>query len=126
MKIGFPVQFCLLVALIACPSGRGQEAARVPVSSATTCTDVPACASPCGGANCFRWTLGLFPRRGCPDDYCAKPYPRQCWPAYLPFYRCVPAGDCVSPSCGGPEKEKLTWWFLPTPQALREALWCHP
>ncbi len=81
------------------------------------------CTTPgCG----LHWTGDCFPRYGCPDDYCSKPFPRQCWPSYPPYYRCVPAGDCIGPACGSPGKDRLTWWFIPTPRALREALWLHP
>lgn len=72
------------------------------------------CGATSGGDRC------CFPRNACPDDYCDKPFPRQCWPDYPPFYRCVPAGDCAGYGNG---KENLTWWFIPKPQALREALW---
>ena len=67
-----------------------------------------------------------FPRSTCPDDYCPNPYPRQCRPPYPPFYRCVPAGECAHPPCVGVGNEKLTWWWIPTPRALHEALWLQP
>src|SRR5262249_7872718 len=73
-----------------------------------------------------RWSLFCFPRCDCPDDYCAHPYPRQCWPPYPPFYRCGPAGDCGHPPCTGVGNEGLSWWWIPTPRALREALWRQP
>src|SRR5262249_14116661 len=50
------------------------------------------CGSGCGG---LHWTHECFPRGGCPDDYCPNPFPRQCWPPYPLFYRCVPAGECA-------------------------------
>jgi hypothetical protein len=77
---------------------------------------------PCGGS-CGSFSSGFrccFPPNNCPDDYCPNPLPRQCWTEYPPFYRCVPAGDCAG--CGN-EKGKLSWWFIPKPQALRDALW---
>ena len=59
---------------------------------------------------------------GCPDDYCPNPYPRQCGCGYPGFYRCVPAGERALPEGQGRGKDKLTWWFIPTPRALCEAL----
>jgi hypothetical protein len=76
-----------------------------------------------GGGQGHGWTLRCFPRCGCADDYCPSPYPRQCWPPYPPFYQCVPAGACAHPACVGVGNEKLTWWWIPTPRAFREALW---
>jgi hypothetical protein len=126
MKTASPMLLCSLIVLATCPSGRSQEPGRVPASAITGCTQGAACGFPGCGLNCFQWTLGCFPRCGCPDDYCPNPYPKQCWPPYPPFYRCVPAGDCAR-SCGGGEgKDRLTWWFIPTPRALRAALWCEP
>src|SRR5437764_10310404 len=48
----------------------------------------------------WHWSRDCFPHGGCADDYCSLPYPRQCWPLYPAFYRCVPAGDCAGPGCG--------------------------
>ncbi len=125
MKNASPALLSLLVALTASFTGFGQESGAVPGVPAPVRCEAPASAS-YGGMRCWSWTLCCFPRRCCPDDYCAKPYPRQCWPAYPPFYRCVPAGECAHPSCVGVGNEKLTWWFVPTPRALHEALWCQP
>jgi hypothetical protein len=101
-----------------------QEPGREPATLAAACADALAGWSrpsrPCCGAQ------GCFPRCGCPDDYCPQPFPRQCWPPYPPFYQCVPAGDCAGPGCRIPGREKLTWWFIPTPRALREAIWWQP
>jgi hypothetical protein len=81
------------------------------------------CTAPgCG----LHWTRDCFPGNACPDDYQPKPLPRQCWPPYPSYYRCVPAGDGTGPICGSPAKDRLTWWFFPTPRALRDALWLHP
>jgi hypothetical protein len=106
--------------LIMAPRGLGQQ----PASCSDS--DAPAARAPGALLRCFSWTLGCFPRCGCGDDYCPHPYPRQCWPTYPAFYRCVPAGDCVHPPCAGVGNEKLTWWWVPTPRALREAFWCQP
>jgi hypothetical protein len=126
MKQATPALLCLLIALITRAPLLGQDAGPVPASPVSRSTEVPACGSHCVSLSCFRWTLGCFPRRCCADDYCPNPYPQPCWPPYPPFYRCAPAGDCTAPPCGSPGKEKLTWWFLPTPRALHEALWCQP
>jgi hypothetical protein len=96
------------------------------VSSCTTGTEVPAGGPHGGGWGCCLWARCCFPRWGCPDDYCPNPYPRQYWPPYPAFYRCAPAGVCSHPPCVGVGNEKLTWWWIPTPRALREALWCKP
>ncbi|SRR6266849_6736217 len=74
----------------------------------------------------LHWSRDCFPHGGCPDDYCGNPYPRQCWPPYPAFYRCVPAGDCAGYECGKSGQGRLTWWFIPTPRALRDALWLRP
>src|SRR5262245_14836155 len=116
---------CVLIVLVAGVPGLAQEPRQVPAGAVITSTEPPVCASRCGGLNCCRWTLGCFPRWGCPDDYSPNPYPRQCWPPYPPFYQCVPAGDCA-PCCRDRGKDRLTWWFIPTPRALREAFWCQP
>lgn len=41
---------------------------------------------PDGGGMLHWWNPHCFPRCGGPDDYCRKPLPRACWPAYPPFY----------------------------------------
>jgi hypothetical protein len=41
---------------------------------------------PYGGGLLHWWDPDCFPRCGTPDDYCRKPLPRVCWPAYPPFY----------------------------------------
>ena len=119
MKTAPAAAFGLLAALIVGLSVHGQQPAPAQVPA---CDDATARLRP---RPCADWTRDCFPRRGCPDDYCPHPYPRQCWPPYLPFYRCVPAGDC-GPGCGGRYDDRLTWWFLPTPRALRDALWLRP
>jgi hypothetical protein len=126
MKNASPALLSLLVALVTCVSGLGQEAGPAPAGPVAARCEAPACAAHGGGTNCWSWTLFCFPRHGCPDDYCPNPYPRQCWPPYPPFYRCVPAGACAPPGCDGRQTDRLTWWFIPTPRALHEALWCQP
>jgi hypothetical protein len=126
MKHASPALLCLLGALASLSPARCQEPGQVPGGPATISVDVPVCGSHGEGPAGLHWTHGCFPRCGCPDDYCPNPYPRQCWPPYPPFYRCVPAGDCGHPPCVGVGNEGLSWWFIPTPRALREALWCQP
>jgi hypothetical protein len=52
-----------------------------------------------GGLLCW-WHPHCFPRCGGPDDYCRKPLPKVCWPAYPPYYiwgppeTCCPQGGC--------------------------------
>jgi hypothetical protein len=117
MKRTFPMILSLVGALIVCAPALGQPAAEGPA---------PACPAQNCGRSGLSWTFGCFPRCGCPDDYRVHPYPRQCWPPYLPFYRCVPASDCAAASDCGRQQDRLTWWFIPTPQALRDAVWWRP
>jgi hypothetical protein len=120
------VLLCLLGALAAVAPGFSQEPRPGPAGPGGTCAAAPACGSNGDGLKGLHWAAGCFPRCGCRDDYCPHPYPRPCWPPYPPFYKCVPAGDCPHPPCTGVGNETLAWWFLPTPRALREALWCQP
>jgi len=78
-----------------------------------------------GGLAGHHWTQACFPRCGGPDDYRANPYPRQCWGPYPDFYRYVPAGIPLLDQCET-RRDRRTWWFLPTPAALRDALWPGP
>jgi hypothetical protein len=114
MKTATLALLWLQIALVACASEPAPEPAPMLLTPAKTCP-----------SGCL-WTYGCFPRYGCPDNYCPNPLPRQCWPPYPPFYRCVSAGECGHPPCVGVGHERLTWWFMPTPRALREALWCQP
>jgi hypothetical protein len=97
--------------------------AQDPKSVPATETVCPTCGKQCGPRG-VHWTDGCFPRCGCCDDYCPRPLPRQCVPCYPPFYKCVPAGDGCC--CCDPNKRKLSCWFLPTPRALKDALWFQP
>jgi hypothetical protein len=123
MRIASHLVLAVAGALAASAPGLAQESPAGPVSAPAT---KPAPCPSDGGRGCGHWTRACFPRCGCPDDYCPNPLPRQCWPPYPPFYQCVPAGDFVHPPCVGVGNEKLTWWWIPTPRALREALWCQP
>jgi hypothetical protein len=77
----------------------------------------PVCAAPCedcflkrtapaggwnpyGGGLLHWWNPHCFPCTGGPDDYCRKPLPRVCWPAYPPYFRWAPAETCPSPCKG--------------------------
>jgi len=126
MRNTFPLVLGLVGTLLAIVPALAQEARSSPACPLPTWSEKPGCESHGSGPGCCHWTVGCFPRHGCPDDYCPNPYPRQCWPPYPPFYHCVPAGCCAHPPCVGVGNEKLTWWFIPTPRALREALWCRP
>ena len=116
----------LMAVLTLSAPGLAQDSRPGSASPVTPCPASPTCDCHGSGAGCCRWTAGCFPLHGCPDDYCPNPFPRQCWPPYPPFYRCVPAGNCGHPPCVGVGNETLTWWWIPTPRALREALWCRP
>jgi hypothetical protein len=64
---------------------------------------------PYGGGLLRWWNPDCFPRCGAPDDYCRKPLPRVCWPAYPSFYIWGPpeigcpqsngSRDCTRPHC---------------------------
>ncbi len=112
----------LLGGLLVCRLAPGQQPAP---PACPTGTPGQACGSPGASPHGLRWTDCCFPRHGCPDDYCPHPYPRPCPLPYPPFYRCVPAGNC-HPTYSGPHTGGLAWWFVPTPRALREAIWCQP
>jgi hypothetical protein len=122
VRIATALLVCFLSALVA----GAQEPVPERAGSVPVGVDVPGCGFCHECPTGLHWPRDCFPHCGCPDDYCPHPFPRQCWPPYPPFYQCVPAGHCGHPPCVGVGNEKLTWWFLPTPRALREALWCHP
>jgi hypothetical protein len=123
MKKASPLLLGMLGPLFIAGLALGQQPGPGPACpGASACTQTPCCGSPCSGPHGLNWTRSCFPCKSCPDDYCPNPYPRQCWPPYPPFYQCVPAGTC----CRDTNKDRLTWWFLPRPRSLREALWCHP
>jgi hypothetical protein len=56
---------------------------------------------PYGGGLLHWWDSHCFPRCGGPDDYCRKPLPRVCWPAYPPYYIWGSPEVCY-PQCKGP------------------------
>jgi hypothetical protein len=122
MRLATTTLVWLLAALLA----DAQEPAQGPAGPVPGCAGVPACESSGGSPHGLHWMDRCFPRCGCPDDYCRHPYAPPCWPPYPPFYLCVPAGHCAHPPCVGVGNEGLTWWFIPTPRALREAIWCQP
>jgi hypothetical protein len=114
---------CVLVWCGPLPAQGPGPAPASPCADAAPC----ACGESCGcRTGCCRWTRSCFPRWGWRDDCCPHPFPPQCWPPYPPFYQCVPAGACAHPPGVGVGNERLTWWFIPTPRALREALLCQP
>src|SRR5262249_47154669 len=103
-----------------------QQPRPAPVRPCIKCAAAPAGAPNSDEKTTFHWAAGCFPRCNCPDDYCPTPLPRQCSPTYPPFYRCVAAGCCYHPPVTGVGNERLTWWWIPTPRALREALLWRP
>ena len=50
--------------------------------------------NPYGGGVLHWWNPHCFPCQGAPDDYCRKPLPRVCWPAYQPYYTYGPQEIC--------------------------------
>jgi hypothetical protein len=42
--------------------------------------------APYGGGLLHWWNPCCLPRCGAPDDYCRKPLPGVCWPAYPSYY----------------------------------------
>jgi hypothetical protein len=55
---------------------------------------------PYGGGLLHWWDPHCFPRCGAPDDYCRKPLPRVCWPAYPAWYTWGPPESCYPQSHG--------------------------
>jgi hypothetical protein len=56
---------------------------------------------PYGGGLLHWWNPFCFPCGGAPDDYCRKPLPRVCWPAYPPYSIWGPPEICF-PQANGP------------------------
>ena len=50
--------------------------------------------SPYGGGLLHWWNPCCFPCAGAPDDYCRKPLPKVCWPAYPSYYIWGPPESC--------------------------------
>jgi hypothetical protein len=48
---------------------------------------------PYGGGLLRWWPRDCFPHGGGPDDYCRKPLPSVCWPAYPSCYNLGATGD---------------------------------
>jgi hypothetical protein len=55
---------------------------------------------PYGGGLLHWWSPDCFPRAGAPDDYCRKPLPRLCWPAWPALSNFGPPEICY-PQCAG-------------------------
>jgi hypothetical protein len=55
---------------------------------------------PYGGGLLHWWDPHWISHCGAPDDYCRKPLPTVCWPAYPPYYIwgppeiCFPQSEC--------------------------------
>jgi hypothetical protein len=86
MRTAILTALCLVLGLV--PVGRSVGQAPGPVGAA--CAGCPPD---------LRRVHDCLPRCGCADDYCPNPLPCRCWPAYPPFYKCVPAGD------SGPDRD---------------------
>jgi hypothetical protein len=54
---------------------------------------------PYGGGLLHWWNPHCFPCGGAPDDYCRKPLPCACWPAYPPYFTWGPPEVCHPPAC---------------------------
>jgi hypothetical protein len=63
--------------------------------------------APYGGGLLRSWNPHCFPRCGAPDDYCRKPLPRVCWPAYPSYYIGGPPEICYPQSNGPRDCNKL-------------------
>jgi hypothetical protein len=78
----------LLLTVITCAQAVGQERDHCDPSQQCFLQRVQPVGGwhPYGGGLLRWWNPDCFPRCGAPDDYCKKPLPRVCWPAYPPFY----------------------------------------
>jgi hypothetical protein len=126
MRTAFAAFLGVAIILVVGVQSRGEESKYPKAAPAPACTDGPVCEKPCSGPGSSHWTNCCYPRSGCPDDYCPNSYPRQCWLPYPSYYKCVPAGACSRSDACAAQKDKRSWWFVPTPQALRDALWFQP
>ena len=126
MRTTLTVAMCVLSGLLVCSRAHADEPKYPKAECVPACTDAPACGKACTGTSGPHWTQCCFPRSNCPDDYCANLLPRQCWLPYPSFYKCVPAGACARPDGCSKEKDRRSWWFVPTPQGLHDAIWAHP
>lgn len=90
----------LLVSVLGAPSAWGEGAAppRCCASNESQC-------APAGGwfpygGGLLRWLpCCRFPDCGGPDDYCRKPLPCLCWPAYPHHFKIIPTA-CDRTACG--------------------------
>jgi hypothetical protein len=62
---------------------------------------------PYGGGLLHWWNPFCFPRLGGPDDYCRKPLPNVCFPAYPPYYIWGPPANCPPPYTCPPNGRKM-------------------
>ncbi len=93
----------LVFTLIACGQGFGgeRECCEPPQQSFLQRLQPVGGWQPYGGGLLHWWTPACCPRGGAPDDYCRKPQPRVCWPAYPSFYSWGPPEICC-PQSNGP------------------------
>ena len=99
----------LVVSLIACGQGLGQERVNCEPAQQGFLQRLHPVGGwhPYGGGLLHWWNPDCFPDCGAPDDYCRKPLPRACWPAYPSYFTwgppeiCSPQrsdpGDCNKP-----------------------------
>jgi hypothetical protein len=62
---------------------------------------------PYGGGLLHWWNPCCFPHCGLPDDYCRKPLPNTCWPAYPPCCSYGPPPIQPNAAPHSPEPAKL-------------------
>jgi hypothetical protein len=94
------VWFGALVALLA--AGRGLSAEPPCCEAAQECylkrLSPVGGWDPYGGGLLHWWPRHCFPCYGAPDDYCRKPLPKVCWPAYPSYYSWGPPEICAPQS----------------------------
>jgi len=103
----------LVVVLAACLPGRGGEPPCCPPPGEHFLERIHPVGGWCPDAGGLLdwWPCCCFPRTGAPDDYCRKPPPKVCWPAYPSFYIwrppeiCYPKCDCPR-NCDKPQCQR--------------------
>jgi hypothetical protein len=61
---------------------------------------------PDGGGLLRWWNPHCFPCTGGPNDYCRKPLPCVCWPAYPPYFQWGTPAENTPRACSGKMAEK--------------------
>ncbi len=104
-------------------SAVAQESTHAPANSSALPCDAHASAARDCRSESDACKGNCFPASCCCDDYNPRPFPHTCFPTYPPWYKCVPAGDVTCCPQAYTKKVKRSWWFIPTCNALKEALW---